>query len=185
MEYLFSSRFYREEALRWLLIGALAVWALSATIFALTKKDSLVVIAVGDDSSYVVKDTNTSRDKKELLNFTKVIVEKLYTFTPVSFDKNLTEVSDLMSADLWTSKRDEYQRLSAKLKVDPLTQTSKIISVDDLGEGRLSLLVDIEIRHKLETKLARLKVELEIKKRGRSEMNPWMYELEGVQDASL
>ena len=52
MNYLFKSRFYREELLRWILIVAVTLWALSATFIAVTRRDKTIVIAVSDDSSY-------------------------------------------------------------------------------------------------------------------------------------
>jgi len=176
---------YREELLRWLLIIALSLWAIGASVLLITRKDKLVVIAVSDDTSYVVRNTNQTRERKELLSFVKLTIEKLYSFTPETFSHNLTMVSDLMSEELWALKREQFERLNQRLQKDPLTQTSKIVSVNDLGDGKIQAQIEAQIRHKLEVKTINLKVDLEIRKRQRSESNPWMYEVTGLKDETL
>lgn len=185
MSYLFKSRFYREELMRWILLVALAAWAISATYVATTRKDKLVVIAVSDELSYVVQTTNIARDQKELLAFTKAALNKLYTYDEKSFSANLSSVSDLMSDDLWQERKDEYLKLLEKLKADPLSQISKIESIEEIDANHLKATLQVTIRHKIQTTEIRVRVELEIRRRERTENNPWMFEIASIKDAVI
>lgn len=185
IHYWLRSRFIREEVLRLGLIIALTLWATSATLIAVLKKDRTILIGVTDDASYVISDSNEALRRKEIVSFVRTFVENYYEFTPTNHAEKISRAGDVMASGLWESKRADLKQVNDRLKTDPLVQTAKIVSIDLIDETTIEATLQIAILKRIETISTNLKVTLKVRPHERTESNPWPYEIAEVSDAVL
>ncbi|RYZ89888.1 MAG: hypothetical protein EOP06_08670 [Proteobacteria bacterium] len=185
MNYVLRSRMYREELLRWALIIALFCWAVVATAVAATTKSQILVIGVSDNESYLISEVNAAHEQKEVVAFLQKFIGRYYGFDEKTFGESISGAGDMMSEDLWALKQPEIQKLATNLKVDPLSQSVSILSLDKIDEGKFEALIRLEIRRKLDVAKVDVRVSMKIEKRERNAQNVWPYELVEVSDAVL
>ena len=184
-QYWLRSRFVREEVLRLSLIVVLGLWAITATAVALLKTEKTILIGVSDDSSYVISNSNEALRRKEVVSFIRSFIESYYEFSPANHAEKLSRAGDMMTPTLWEQKRPDLQRLNERLKIEPLVQTAKILSIDMVDDETIEALLQVQIVKRLESVSKNLKVTLKMKAHDRSDSNPWPIEISEVTDAVL
>ncbi len=182
-QYLFKSRFFREELLRWGLIVALAAWALTATLALILKRERTILIGVSDDSSYLIQEVNPSVQRKELASFIKAFVSQYYSFEAATYEARLSRAGDFMSQELWQLKQSEILKMKDALSKDPLSQRASIVSIDEIGDGKLEVLLAVAVQKRLRTTQVRLTVSLKIENQKRTLENTWPYRIVEITDA--
>ncbi|MBN8540724.1 MAG: hypothetical protein J0L82_10095 [Deltaproteobacteria bacterium] len=185
IQYWLRSRFIREEVLRLGLIIVLGLWAVSATVFAVLKKDRTILIGVADDASYVISDSNEALRRKEIVSFVRSFIENYYVFTPSNHAEKISRAGDIMASALWESKRADLKQVNERLKTEPLVQTAKILSIDLVDRETIEAALQITILKRIETISTNLKVTLTVRPIERTETNPWPFEITEVRDETL
>ena len=181
-QYWLKSRFIRDEVLRLLLITALFLWAVTATVVALLKTEKTILIGVADEASYVISQSNESVKRKEITNFVRTFISNYYDFSPSNHAEKISRSGDLMAKGLWDEKRPELLKINERLKTEPLVQTVKILSIDLINEETVEALLQIQISKRIESITTNLKVTLKLRPYERSESNPWPFEITGAKD---
>lgn len=185
IQYWLRSRFIREEVLRLALIVSLALWAMVATAIAILKKDQTVLIGVADDASYVISNPNESLRQKEIVSFVRTFVSHYYEFTPTNHAEKISRAGDLMAKGLWESKRTDLKIVNERLKTEPLVQTANILSIDLVESETIEIALKIQIAKRIESISTNLKVTLKVRPHGRSESNPWPFEISEIKDEAF
>lgn len=185
IHYWFRSRFFREEVLRLSLIIVLGLWATSATVIAVLKKNETILIGVADGASYIISDSNESLRRKEIVSFVQAFAKNYYEFTPTNHAERISLAGDLMAKGLWESKREELKEVNERLKTEPLVQTAKVLSIDLINNETIEVSLQIEIAKRIETISTNLKVTLKVQARERTESNPWPIEITEIKDEAF
>ena len=184
MNYLFS-RMHREEILRWMLICALVLWGGIATAWSLSRDERIILISVDDMGVRLVSGDDDQALKNEELKFLEHFVQVFMNFDSDSYPAQISAASDLMSSRLWAETQGKYLAIRERLKIEPLTQVGVLESIDQSGENQFDLKVSLRIKQKLEEKLAAVRISVSIKRRARSDTNPWRYEIVELKDESI
>ncbi|RYZ93133.1 MAG: hypothetical protein EOP06_02085 [Proteobacteria bacterium] len=185
MQYLLKSRMYREELLRWILIIVLALWALTVTVAYLRSRPQTIVIGVSDDASYLIETRSQSHEAKEKLTYLKAFIANYYSFNEKNYDAKMSRAGDSMSQDLWQSKQAEILKIKASLASNPYSQEIKLLSVDDLGDGKIEALTMVMVRRKLNVTPVKLKISLKVEAKARDQASPYPFEVTELSDATL
>lgn len=182
---LFRSRLYREEILRWSLMAALFLWAVTGTVWGLSRSEKFVLIAMTDQGARLVKTSDDESLRDESLKFLKAFVALYLNFDPGSYDANVGQAADMMSSDLWGRLKERLFEVSQKMKSQPLSQSAVIESVDAISANEFEVLVRLKVRQKLEASNGTLKLRLSLREKPRTEANPWRFEIVELKDELL
>lgn len=182
---LLKSRLYREEILRWILIVVLALWATSATVWALSVKREIILIGLDETGARLITDKKDKLLEAEALAFIQAFAKHYLNYNESTFDTEMGLASDFLSADLWERKKADLVSLREKLKREPLTQNGEIESIDLTGELQYEVVTQVRIRRRLVEANVRLRLRLSLERRERSTSNQWAYEIKEMQDESL
>lgn len=182
----FKSKFYQTEILRWGLVLSLLVWAVISSLFALTNNREVILVAIdGAGSARLISEKDDRFLRNELKAFLQAFFDGYYTFDQTTFDERVGAATDLMSKDLWEREKPKVATLSQKLKSNPLSQASKIRSLDLIEEGRVEAILEVKVRQRVSEETSLVKVVLKYEPHARSKENSWGYQIIEVSDAVL
>lgn len=185
MNLIFTSKLYREEFKHWVLILALTLWALIASVFAFRNQSKTILIGIDDIGTRVIAESSDRLLQSELKNFLNTFFDQYYTYDDKNFSDRVGKATEMMSSSLWDSVKDKLLEQNEKLKKNPLSQFAEIQSIDLIDQGRIEAILNLKIKSRLNEQTVRLKVNLEFKKVSRSEKNPWGFEVVELSDATI
>lgn len=186
MRLLLQSKLYQIELQRWALISCLLVWAIISTYFALrNQRETLLVGIEPSGFARLITDRDDRYIQEELKSFLKEYIARSYNYNEKSYSDQVGKAADLMSPDLWDSKRSELVNFAKRLEKETLSQTARIVSLDLLGEGQVEGLIDVEVIQKIRKQNFKLKIVMQFKPKQRTTRNPWGYEVTEFSDVSL
>lgn len=185
MSYLFKSRLLREEIYKWMLIVALFAWAVTATTVAFSKQEKILLIGTSDQGSFLISRTEEQVLEKERLELLKKFLSLYYSVDPSSYLERVSQAGDLMSKEFWEVKRSSFLEIKKKLDENPLTQTSRIKSIDLIGENVFEVVLELTVFQKLSENKTLLRSTVQLERHNRTEINPWPYEVVEVKDELL
>lgn len=182
---LFKSRLYREEFYRWLLIAALISWAITSTIWALSKTQKTVLIGIDENGTRLITDNKDLLLKSESLKMIQEFLKLYLNFDQNTHKENIGRAADLMASSLWEQQKGKLFEIGEKLKREPLLQTSETESIDLVGENTFEVIANIKILNRAVESKARIKMVLVLQKHERSNVNPWAFEIKELRDETL
>jgi hypothetical protein len=182
---LFKSRLYREEILRWLLMGALFFWAVTSTVWGFSRSEKLVLIAMTEHGARLVSASDDESLREESLKFLKAFVVLYLNYEPATYDANVGQAADLMSSDLWGRLKEHLLGVSQKMKAQPLSQSAVIETIDAISQTEFEVIVTLKVRQKLEESKGTLKLRISLREKPRTEGNPWRFEIVELKDELL
>lgn len=182
---IFKSKLLREEIKHWIAILALFLWAVTATIVAISRTEKTILIGIDDAGTRIITNNSDRLIQSELKNFLSYFINHYYSYDEKTFIGQIGISTDLMSEDLWSRNREELLGLNQRLQKTPLTQVVEIESMDLIEPGKVEVLLALNVRSRLNTQIVKLKVLMEFKARERSDKNPWPFEITEVADAKI
>lgn len=180
-----KSKLLREEIKHWLLIFALSVWAIFATVFALRNNSKTMLIGIDESGSRLITETNDRILQNELKNFIKYFVERYYIYDEKTYADQISNASELMNSELWEIQKPKLLEIKEKLQRMPLVQLAEIESLDKVDNDKIEGVLNLTIKSKLSEHKVKLKINLRISKAPRTEQNPWGFEITELSDAVL
>ena len=180
-----KSRLYREEFLRWSLVGCLMLWAITATSFAFSKKKETLLISISESGARIVVASDDIALKTEAAEFLKTFLGFYFNFSEVNHRQQIGKAADLMSVELWDRLKGKLLEVDERLKVQPLTQIAEIESIDQIGDATFESVLMIGVRTRVNESKAKLKVTVQVKRRARTRENPWSFEVTEIKDELL
>lgn len=185
MSLIFKSKLLREEIKHWLLMGCLCLWALTATVYALSKSEKVILIGVDDVGARLITEDKDRLLQSELKNFLKAFFESYYVYDEKNFLQKIGNATEMMTVDLWQKNKDRLLELHQKLQKTPLSQTMEVESIDLVDQGRVEAILGISVHSRMNEQKVRLKVILEFRRNERSEKNPWGFQITELSDAVI
>lgn len=185
MSLIFKSKLYRDEFKHWVLIFALTLWALIASVLAVRVESKTILIGIDEAGSRLITDSNDRILQNELKNFIKTFIETFYGYDERSFSSQMGHAADLMSVELWETQKPKLLEMKEKLTKLPLSQSPEIESLDLIDGNRVEGVLELIIKSRISEQKIKLKVNLSFDKAERTETNPWGYEITEVSDVVL
>ena len=182
---LLKSKLIRSELKHWLLVTVLLLWAVSATIFGLSKKDRVLLIGISEAGARIITDAGDGLLKVELQKFVLEFLDLYYVYDEKTYKDRAGKAADLFAESLWDEKKSEMLALNEKLQKTPLSQSMEVQSVDLLEEGKVEVLLKLHIKSRLNEPQVMLKLGLSYELNKRSEENPWGYQITGISERIL
>lgn len=182
---IFKSKLYREEIKHWMLIVCLIIWALIATIFSFRNTSKTLVIGIDEAGSRLITESNDRLLQVELKQFFKYFLDQYYTYNQDTFQERVGLATELMSTELWEREKSKLLEIQDKLTKTPLIQFSELESLDLVDQNKVEAILKIKIKSRLNEQILKLRISLNFRKHGRSEKNPWNFEITELSDAVL
>jgi hypothetical protein len=185
MKILLQSKLLREEIKHWALILSLLVWSLIASILALKNNSKTILIGISPMGAEIITENNPKLSKIEITNFLKTFLENYYSYSSQTYLPQMEKSTNLWSDELFNTKKDSLIAQNERLTETHLTQTSKVISIDQLSADSYEATLELTITSKLTSNTLKIKSFLKISPHSRDEKNPWGYEITEVSDVAL
>lgn len=185
VQYVLKSRMYREELLRWSLILALLLWALTASVAYIRSEEKVILIGVSDEMTYLIQTSNKKLEAKEKLSFLTHFLGIYFSFDKSNYADRMSQSGDLMSEDLWALKNTEILKIKSNLETDPYSQKIQVLSIDDLGDGKIEVRARMTVNRKITSESVNIKINLKVGTRTRNSNSPWPYEIQELSDETL
>lgn len=185
MSLIFKSKLLRNEIKHWLLVGSLGVWGLTATIYAFSKSEKLILVGIDDAGVRLITANSDRLLQAELKSFIKAFFEYYYVYDEKTFLDQIGHATELMSDDLWRRNKDKLLEIQQKLQKTPLSQSMEIETIDLLEQGKIEAVLGLKVRARLNEQKVRLRGVIEFKKHERNEKNPWGFEIVELSDAVI
>lgn len=160
------------------IVAGLAGYTAIASVLLLRMKPQTILIGIDQYGTRVIREPGDRLLKKEKENFLKRFLALLYGYDSETFEKRVSESGDLMSDQLWSEKREEFERIGKQLKNEDLTQEVQVRELREVDDWTYQADVALKIRRKLTEATVKLRVELRIRPNPRRENNPYPYEVE-------
>lgn len=185
MSLVFKSKLLRNEIKHWILISCLVLWGVTASLYALSKTEKMILIGVDDAGTRLITANSDRLLQSELKNFLKTFFESYYAYDEKNFLEQIGRATEIMSDDLWQRNKDKLLELNQKLQKTPLSQKMEMETIDLLDQGKVEAILVLKIRSRINEQKIRLKVVVEFKKHERTEKNPWGFEVTELSDAVI
>lgn len=185
MSLVFKSKLLREEIKYWLLLVCLFLWALTATVYSVSKAEKIILVGIDDVGARLITDSKDRLLQSELKNFLRSFFESYYAYDEKTFLSKIGNATEVMSDDLWQRNKDRLMELNQNLQKTPLSQSAEIESIDLIDQGKVEAILVVLIHSRINEQRVRLKVVLEFKRNDRSEKNPWGFQITELSDAVM
>ena len=121
MSLIFKSKLLRNEIKHWILIGCLLLWGLTASVYAFSKSEKIILIGIDDAGTRIVTSSQDRLLQSELKNFLKAFFQTYYVYDESSFIEQMGRATEMMSDSLWQRNKDHLSELQQKLQKSPLS----------------------------------------------------------------
>lgn len=179
---LFKSALYREELLRWTLILVLLAWGLTATAYALSKRQEVLLVGFDQNGARIISDDKDKLLQSEAVLFIQTFLKSYLNYAPHSFETQMGKAADFMSEKIWAQEQPKLLKIAERLKKDPLSQSGEALAIDQVGEGAFEIEARIRVIRRAQVSEAKVLIQLELRKRTRTTANPWIFEISHLEE---
>ena len=167
-------------------IGVLVLYAVTLTVMCFKLTPKTLIIAIEPTGTRVVSSDTDRALRLEKESFLRRFVTLLYAFDSTSFDQRVSSAGDLMAAELWKQKQDEFSKLSGKMKTDELSQSVKLLDLREVDSENYQVDIELKVNHKLQETPVKLRVDIKIRKRKqRTEENAYDMEVVNYVETNI
>ena len=175
----------RKHLLLFGTVSGLVLWALFASLFALSREDKVILIGIDSNGTRIIESHDDPLFKTEVVNFTRRFFSLLYNFDADLFSENVGRASDLMSKALWEEQKAKIVKLEAMVKAEKIVHSGVVKSITKLKDGRFQVIVRTSQQHRMKSIDQDLVVTMAIRPIERSTQNPWGMEVETLEESKL
>ena len=155
-------------------------WAITASIFAL--RNNTIVIEISENGSRIIDGNSDTILNAEAVRFVKLYLNRSFNFDRESFNRNLGEVSSMMSRDLWDRQHTKIISLIGHVESNQLTQSGIIERITRPSSTKYEALISVKQKTRAKVLEYQIKISLQLARVKRTEINPWG--LEVVEDTN-
>jgi hypothetical protein len=155
----------------------LCIYSVATTALIFKLNPVPVVIGIDSYGTRIVTGEKDPIIKAEREAFVSRFISNLYNYDETNFDERISLVGDLMKPELWDEKKAEYLSVSSRLKVEPLSQKSKILDLREVDETHFEADLSIHIQSRLRSNHTQVRVTIEISQAPRSSVKPYPWEV--------
>lgn len=155
----------------------LSLWAVSATLLGLSKKDKIVLVRISNEGTSIIDVINPEEEIVQEKAFLRRFVTLMYNYDFLSFEKNINKVSFILSDDLWIKTRSEMENTKSVIAEKKISQTAAIEKVVRIAPNEYELTTQSTLIKEGITQDHKIKLKVSITKVPRSIQNPWGMEV--------
>lgn len=177
-----KSALYREEILKWSLYFALIAWAITATAYAVSKRQEVILVGFDQNGARIISEEKDRLLQGEAVLFIQAFLQGYLNFDAGTFQSQMGKAADFFSEEVWQQEQPKLLKIGARLKTDPLSQSGEILAIDKVGGGTYEIQVLIRVNRRAQVTQAKASVVVELKKRVRTTSNPWLFEISRIEE---
>ena len=181
----FAVYLVKKNVLKISLFAALFLWAVSASFVAMTKKNQVVLIGLDENGTRIISQKEDPLYRVEVKNFLLHFIESLYSFTPENFTENVGQAADLMSKNLWESKKSKLLGLSQKVSEQKIHHTTEVEKITKLEKNLFNIIFISKQKSKLKVWSRKISAKIQLSKTARTQENPWGMEVTSLEETSF
>jgi multidrug efflux pump subunit AcrB len=163
--------------LRRLLFLGVVVWALVATVLLLKNQPKTLLVGIDQYGARLITDQSDRLLKAEAENIAKRFVVTLLNYSAETFESQVSQAGDLISEKAWELRRDEFRKLSERLKGQEFSQVAKIQEVRQVSDLEFEIDVKVESKSRLQAATTALRYQLKLQPKKRTALNPSAFEV--------
>jgi hypothetical protein len=165
-----------------LLLSALVIWAMTATILALRAKNETTLIGIDKNGTRIITQAEDPLFKTEVVNFIRRFVSLLYNFDSTTFVDNVGSASDLMALPLWTQQKGKIVTLGETVKKESITHAAVVQKIT-MKDGKYQVLIETNEMVRMKNAKRLLKLEITLAQVERTARNPWGMEVSKLEES--
>lgn len=155
----------------------IALWALVATVLLLKNQPKTLLVGIDQYGARLITDQSDRLLKAEAENIAKRFVATLLNYTAQTFESQVSQAGDLISQKAWELRREEFRKLSEKLRGQEFSQEAKIQEVRQVSDLEFEIDVKVESKSKLQVATSTLRYQLKLQPKKRTSENPSAFEV--------
>ena len=169
----------------WYLVVLLTIYSIGITIYAVTSKSELKIIAIDRFGTRLVTDENDKVLEQEKYEYIKYFIRIYTNYDSENFTQTIGHSTDLMSDEVWNKIESEYKNLKKHVGETKMLQVSEIskLEVDDKNNNRFKAQVESTQTYRGIQRKIKGEIQITVKKKDRSEINPHGWEVVGLYES--
>jgi hypothetical protein len=156
---------------------ALTLWASVATVLLVRAKPTTLLVGIDQYGARLITDQSDRLLKAEAENIAKRFVVTLLNYSAETFESQVSQAGDLISQKAWELRRDEFRKLSERLKGQEFSQSAKIQEVRQVSDLEFEIDVKVDSKSRLQTATTSLRYQLKLQPKKRTVENPSAFEV--------
>ena len=168
----------------WLLILILSIYGGIMTYFALRNIPSIKIIAVESTGTRFVTDSKDKALEKEQQEFVKRFLRLYTNYDADSITETVGKATEWMSNSAWIKVSESYTKTKAQaidVKMVQISEITKLVQSDSDNSVFIGNVSTRQIYRGISKKLTGV-IQLRVKLRPRSELNPWGLEVDELSE---
>lgn len=168
---------YKRNIIISSLIAILLLWAISATLLGLSKKDKIILVRISNEGTSIIDVLSPEEELLQEKAFLRRFITLMYNYDFLSFEGNINKVSFILSDDLWLRTQSEMEKTKSTISEKKIFQTTAIEKVVRLTPNEYELTAQSTIVKDGTSQDHKIKLKVSIVKVPRSIQNPWGMEV--------
>ncbi len=177
--------FVRFQFLGRLVTVLVAVWAITASIWAYRSIPRVILIGLDETGTRVITTVDDPIIARERVNFVREFLRGYYVYDSASYPEHISQVGSFMSDKLWKEKESGFQGIAKQMKERPLSQDAHLLDLRKVSESEFEADLAISIRSRLQERAVRYRVAVQIAPRKRNTENPYPLEVTSVHETEI
>jgi hypothetical protein len=176
---------FQIAILKWLAFIALIAWAATSTVYAVRSRPRIILIGLDDNGTRLITSQNDPLLKSERIKFVRDFLFHFYNYTSENYGATVSHAGSFMADTLWEEKKPELQRIETQMKVERITQETRLLDLRVVSESEVEADLDVTIRHRLVDKNVKYRVAIKLGPRKRSTENPYAWEVTAINEIEI
>ncbi len=149
---------------------------------AINAAENPVLIAIDSNGTRVISRLDDPIFETEAVSFVKSFLERLYNFTPETFEKNVGFAAELMEITLWEEKKDQTLSLQKAVFEQKLRLESEVLGISKVNDHDYQALLKVKETSRISEKERTVKIKLSLFRGKRRQENPWGIEVKSYEE---
>lgn len=166
-----------------LMVLGLIGYGVVMTILMFRLSPKPILIGMDQYGTRVIRESGDRLFKREKENFLKRFLTLVYSYDPDTFEKRISDSGDLMTKNLWETKKAEFMRIATQLKTEPLAQMADVQELREVDDGTYQADLMLRVQKRLVESKIKLRIEIRVRPSLRRENNPYPFEVESYDES--
>lgn len=172
-------RLYKNEIAVFSLVISLMLWGVVTSYLAFKNNSQVILIGKNEGSYQLI--TEEEMTPIETGNFIRHFLALTLNFNDESYRKHISLAGDLMTEELWQSRKPEFIKMAGFIKKHKVTQSAEILKIEKNENGFYEVKVrNYLFKNGILTEKDKL-ISLSLIENQRSYENPWRFSVSSVE----
>lgn len=173
-------RYFEKEVQVTIVITVLFLWAMTSSIYALTKSDETLLIQMNGFDTRIIEESE--RPPIEIENFLHYFVGLFYSYTSKNYEEHINRAAVLLSHDLVNEFSPKLNAMFDKVSSTPISQNSFIEKILKIKDMEYEIDLSVVRRENDNENSNNYKIRLKVDRVGRSKENPYGLKISNLKE---